>query len=73
MIGITIGFITNILFYAVQFAGETIGMQMGFSVANVFDPLSNDEISILSEFSFFCLVFYFFYNKGSLNTIYISH
>lgn len=64
MIGITIGFITNILFYAVQFAGETIGMQMGFSVANVFDPLSNDEISILSEFSF-CLVFYF-YNKGPL-------
>ncbi|HHV00794.1 MAG TPA: flagellar biosynthetic protein FliR [Defluviitoga tunisiensis] len=66
LIGITIGFITNILFYAVQFAGETIGMQMGFSVANVFDPLSNDEISILSEFSFLFSVLFFFIIKGPL-------
>ncbi|HQD62879.1 MAG TPA: flagellar biosynthetic protein FliR [Defluviitoga sp.] len=66
LIGITIGLITNILFYAVQFAGEIIGMQMGFSVANVFDPLSNDEISILSEFSFLFSVLFFFIIKGPL-------
>ncbi|MDD5167384.1 MAG: flagellar biosynthetic protein FliR, partial [Syntrophales bacterium] len=29
---------------------ELIGMQMGFSIANVIDPMSSDQFSIISEF-----------------------
>lgn len=66
LIGLSIGIITNILFYAIQFAGEIIGMQMGFAMANVFDPVTNDEISLISELSFLFAILIFFILKGPL-------
>lgn len=66
LFGTTIGLIANIIFYAFQFAGETIGIQIGFAMANVFDPVTNDEISLISEFSFLLSVFLFFLFKGPM-------
>jgi len=64
--GSSVGLIANILFYAFQFAGETIGIQMGFAMANVFDPVTSDEISLISEFSFLFSMLLFFILKGPL-------
>ncbi|MCX7982201.1 MAG: flagellar biosynthetic protein FliR [Syntrophales bacterium] len=50
LIGVAIGFIARIVFAAVQTAGELMGFQMGVAIANVVDPVSSTQISILSEF-----------------------
>ena len=35
---------------AVQFAGEVIGIDVGFGVVNIIDPLSSEQISIIGTF-----------------------
>lgn len=50
LIGILMGFAVRCIFAAVQAAGEMVGVQLGVSMANVFDPLSSIPVSIISEF-----------------------
>jgi flagellar biosynthetic protein FliR len=38
VIGITLGFAVRVVFAAVEFAGEIIGLQMGLNFAGFFDP-----------------------------------
>lgn len=38
LVGVVLGLAANILFYAVQFAGTMIDFQIGFMMANLFDP-----------------------------------
>jgi len=40
VIGLSLGFAVRIVFAAVEFAGEIIGLQMGLNFAGFFDPLS---------------------------------
>lgn len=49
-VGFAMGFAVIILFAAVQFAGHIIGLQMGLAVANIMDPMSATQISIIGEF-----------------------
>jgi flagellar biosynthetic protein FliR len=56
LIGIIIGFTAKIIFSGIQFAGDMIGMQMGFSIVNVIDPLSSTQVSIFSEFQYLIAV-----------------
>ena len=58
-IGMTLGLTARAAFATAQIAGEFVGLQMGFSVAGVADPLSGQEISLTSQFyTVFCtLVF----------------
>ena len=51
-IGFTIGFAVIILFAAVQFAGHFIGLKMGLAVANIMDPMSSGQVSVIGEFIF---------------------
>jgi flagellar biosynthesis protein FliR len=48
--GIMFGFVSRLVFVAVQFAGEVIGIDIGFGVVNVIDPLSAEQISIIGTF-----------------------
>jgi len=50
LIGVLIGFAARCLFAALQAAGEMAGIQIGFSMANVIDPLSSMQVSIIGEF-----------------------
>ena len=52
LIGLTIGFVARMVFAAIQMAGDIIGFQMGFSVANVIDPVSSQMVSIITELQF---------------------
>jgi flagellar biosynthetic protein FliR len=52
LIGIVIGFAAKIIFSGIQFAGEMIGIQIGFSVVNVIDPISSAQVSVISEFQY---------------------
>jgi|YelNatPaOPRAMG01_1025707.scaffolds.fasta_scaffold18789_6 flagellar biosynthetic protein FliR len=50
LIGVVIGFVARIVFAAVQTAGELMGFQMGVAIANVVDPVSSTQVSLISEF-----------------------
>lgn len=50
LIGFIIGFAARLVFAGIQFAGELIGFQMGFSIVNIIDPITSTEVSIISQF-----------------------
>jgi len=50
--GVIIGFSSLLLFIGIQMAGEIIGFQMGFSIVNVIDPMSQSQVSTIAEFKF---------------------
>jgi len=49
-IGYIIGFVSNVLFIAVEMAANLISMQMALSAAQALNPLSGDSSAILSQF-----------------------
>jgi len=50
ILGLMVGFAGRLVFTAVEFGGAVIGYQMGFAAANVFDPQSQHQTSLISEF-----------------------
>jgi flagellar biosynthetic protein FliR len=50
VIGLTLGFAVRIVFAAVEFAGELIGLQMGLNFAGFFDPASGSQGTATSRF-----------------------
>lgn len=50
MVGAIIGFMFLLIMLAVQGAGSMIGYQIGFALANVLDPSSNTQQSIIGTF-----------------------
>ncbi len=48
-IGIVIGFLSTFIFAAIQTAGQLIGFSMGLAIANVFDPITNEQVSEISH------------------------
>ncbi len=59
LIGVAIGFITRLLFAAVQVAGTVIDFQMGFGVVNVIDPQTQSQVSITAQFQNILVVLIF--------------
>ena len=49
MIGLLLGVIPRIMFAAVDFAGSVIGFMMGLSIANVVDPQTDVQVSIVAS------------------------
>ncbi len=47
--GLIIGFFTNVSYYILNFAGQLMDMEIGFSMANEFDPITRIESSITSN------------------------
>ena len=50
VIGVSLGFAVRIVFTAVEFAGEIVGLQMGLNFAGFFDPLSASTATATSRF-----------------------
>ena len=50
VIGLAMGFAVRVVFAAVEFAGEIIGLQMGLNFAGFFDPLSASTATATSRF-----------------------
>ncbi|WP_059412374.1 flagellar biosynthetic protein FliR [Cupriavidus basilensis] len=49
-IGLAVGFTMRLAFAAVQYAGETIGLQMGLSFASFYDRSSGGQTMVLGRF-----------------------
>ncbi len=50
VIGLTIGFAARVVFTAIEFAGELIGLQMGLNFASFFDPTSGSQVTATARF-----------------------
>jgi flagellar biosynthetic protein FliR len=49
-VGVALGLMIGFVFEGAQLAGQVLGVQMGFSLANVLDPQSQVESSVMSAF-----------------------
>lgn len=50
LLGALIGLIARLVFTAVQMGGAVVGYQMGFAAANIFDPQTQSQNSLISQF-----------------------
>jgi flagellar biosynthesis protein FliR len=60
MVGLTLAFITQIIFAAVEFSGQIVGLQMGFSIASVIDPTMGNQMQIMSVMQSLLATLFFF-------------
>jgi flagellar biosynthesis protein FliR len=49
VLGAIVGYIASLVFVGIQFAGELIDLQIGFAVANVINPATQQNITIIGE------------------------
>jgi flagellar biosynthetic protein FliR len=59
VIGLLIGFVAYLFFTVVQISGSFIDMQMGFSMANIIDPMTGTQSPILGNLKFMLAVLLF--------------
>ncbi len=50
MLGMVVGFVASLVFTGIQFAGELIDLQIGFAIANVINPQTQQNVTIIGEF-----------------------
>lgn len=50
LVGVIIGFFTNISYYIITFAGRFMDMEIGFSMVNEFDPITSIQTTITSNY-----------------------
>ncbi|HUB29859.1 MAG TPA: flagellar biosynthetic protein FliR [Terracidiphilus sp.] len=50
LIGVGMGIATNLVFEAIQLSGQVLGMQMGYSLINLLDPLTAVDTTVMASF-----------------------
>ena len=74
LFGFAIGFILQLAFWALLYAGEYISFVMGFSMATSMDPQSAQSSQVLSQFLNLCAVLLFLLFDGHhLVLMYLSN
>lgn len=63
-VGLIIGFAAGLIFAGVRFAGELISMDMGIAMAQMFDPETNRQSSVISEAMYIMLLLVFLLMNG---------
>jgi flagellar biosynthetic protein FliR len=66
VVGVALGFAVRIVFAAVEFAGELVGLQMGLNFAGFFDPASGGQATATSRFFGTTVAFLFVVINGHL-------
>lgn len=69
LIGLSIGFAVRVVFAAVEFAGEIIGLQMGLNFAGFFDPVTASQSTATSRFFGTAVAWLFIVINGHLLVI----
>ena len=64
IVGITIGYVSYLVFTSIYMAGQIIDMQVGFGMVNVLDPVSNIQVPITSNFYFIMSMLVFLWANG---------
>jgi len=63
-VGLIIGFATTLIFAGVRSAGELIGFELGFSLANAFDPESSGQTQVVAQFMNLIMILVFLLLNG---------
>lgn len=63
-VGLCIGFVTALMMTCVQLAGSLIDFEMGFGMANVVDPLSNVQTTVMGQFYVILATLLFIVSRG---------
>jgi flagellar biosynthetic protein FliR len=50
LLGVMMGFVATIFIQGVEFAGHLLGLQMGLGTSTIFDPMTNNEVSVVATF-----------------------
>lgn len=69
LIGLSIGFAVRLVFAAVEYAGELIGLQMGLNFAGFFDPVSATQGTAVAAFFATLVAWVFVATNGHLVVI----
>ena len=69
LVGVSLGFAVRIVFTAVEFAGELVGLQMGMNFATFFSPMSGGEQTTVSRFYGISIAWLFIVSGGHLLVI----
>jgi flagellar biosynthetic protein FliR len=69
LIGVSLGFAVRVVFAAVEFAGEVIGLQMGLNFAGFFDPVTASQGTAAGRFFGTMVAFLFIIINGHLAII----
>ncbi|NMB32949.1 MAG: flagellar type III secretion system protein FliR [Clostridium sp.] len=64
IVGITLGYVSYLIFTGIHLAGQLIDMQIGFGIVNVIDPLNSIQVPITSTFYFVLCILIFLICKG---------
>ena len=52
LVGFLIAFLAQLMFAAAQFAGQLIDIQMGFGMANVIDPMTSAQVTLVGQIQY---------------------
>lgn len=69
LIGASLGFAVRVVFAAVEFAGELVGLQMGLNFAGFFNPMTGGEATATSRFFGVSVAWLFIVTGGHLALI----
>ena len=64
IIGLILGFISSLVFSAIQMAGQLLDMQIGFGIVNMLDPLSGQQAPLVGNFKYILALIVFLATNG---------
>lgn len=64
LVGLVIGYVAQLLFAALQFGGELLDIDMGFSMMNVLDPMSNAHMPLMGNLQYLVALLTFLIANG---------
>ncbi len=56
--GVILGYMASICRYIINFAGEIIDMEIGFSMASSFDPSTNTQVTVTGNYYSYMIMFF---------------
>ncbi len=63
LVGLALGYITNLVYISIQMAGQLADIQLGFSMASLYDPLTQSRVSLYGRmYNWIGLVLFFSIN-----------
>lgn len=64
LFGLLFGYVSYLIFHAVQMAGNLLDLQVGFGVVNVFDPQFGQQVPLIGNFQFIMAMLVFMITNG---------
>lgn len=64
VVGLIIGFVSSMVFSAIQMSGQLLDMQIGFGVINIIDPQSGGQVPLIGNFKHILALLIFLSTNG---------